>query len=206
MDGGYDAIYQSAPCVWGTTPGRLILWLTQEVPQFVPRRVLDAGCGEGKNSIFYARRGSAVQAVDVSQLAINHARTSWQEESSISWEVADIRQVSLPNENFDLVIAYGLLHCLSSYEEARMVVQRLQSATKIGGYHLVCSFNDRHQELEAHDGFQPLLLGHSTLSRLYERWTCLYESDKDLTESHPHNNVVHTHSLSRFAFRKAATQ
>jgi hypothetical protein len=117
---------------------------------------------------------------------------------------ADARKLALPTEGFTAVLAYGLLHCLADENEVVATVERLQAATVAGGYHVLCAFNDRHQDLTAHPGFSPTLLRHSQYLDLYRGWTFLHASDTDLRESHPHNEIPHIHSLTRVLARKGA--
>jgi hypothetical protein len=36
----------------------------------------------------------------------------------------------------------------------------------------------------------------------YGKWEIQYESDEDLEESHPNNNIAHSHSITRILARK----
>jgi len=62
--------------------------------------------------------------------------------------------------------------------------------------------NSRYQELEAHPAFRPCLLSHAVYRELYSGWQFLHLSDTDLTEVHAHNNMLHTHSMTRMLARK----
>jgi hypothetical protein len=100
-------------------------------------------------------------------------------------------------------VAYGLLHCLNDVGTVTATVRALQLWTAPGGWNVVCSFNDRHQELaEAHPGFQPTLLPHETYVNYYSGWELLFSSDQDLYETHPHNSIPHGHSMTRLIARK----
>jgi len=105
---------------------------------------------------------------------------------------------------FDIVIAYGLLHCLRDFSEVKAVVSRLQSATRAGGQNVVCAFNNRRHDFSAHPGFDPCLLSHNAFLVLYQNWTVEAASDEDLYETHPHNGIPHFHSLTRLIARKPA--
>ena len=203
--GGYDEGYKSCGCFWGTEPGSFLKLLMRYETSFIGRRVLDAGCGEGKNAVFLARLGADVDAIDVSAVAIKNARRAWTERPDVHWFVTDIRRLELP-DNYDVVVAYGLLHCLSDRAEVLAVVSAIQAATVPGGYNVVCAFNSRRQELqEAHPGFNPCLLGHDEYLSLYASWGVLAQSDSDLTERHPHNKIEHTHSMTRILAKKIET-
>lgn len=199
-DGGYDDGYRQCPCFWGIQPASMLLELSRLIGSFEGRAVLDVGCGEGKNAGFCASKGARVLALDMSSVAIGKAQRFWGA-SSIDWKIADVREIEFPSSGFDIVIAYGLFHCLSSDSDIRKVVQKLQLATKKGGYHVVCAMNDRSQDLEAHPGLDPCLLSHRRYMSLYQHWTVLVEVDTDLHEVHPHNCIPHRHSMTRLIAR-----
>ena len=160
--------------------------------------IVDAGCGEGKNASFLAAQGARVYAFDVSLLALAHGRRYWlRNGADIRWFGADVGQLALPSSYFDAVIAYGLLHCLPDEGAVAASVLSLQRATRIGGYNVVCVFNDRGQDLSAHPGFRPCLLAHAWYENAYRDWRIVSSTDRDLVEAHPHNSLVHRHSMTR---------
>lgn len=201
MTGGYDDGYQSCPCFWGHEPGSLVQWLTER-ERVAEWPVLDAGCGEGKNAIFLARQRARVIAIDVSRLAIRNAMTAWPDAESVRWAVASVQSVRPRVEAFRLVVAYGLFHCLIDPPEIQQVVRALKSVTTLGGYHVICAFNDRSQDLSGHPGFRPTLLRHDEYLSLYRDWDICVATDSDLQEAHPHNGVLHTHSLTRIVAKR----
>lgn len=204
-NGGYDDGYRCCPCFWGTEPGSLVRRLPEFVDSFDGLYVLDAGCGEGKNAAALAQRGARVDAFDVSEYAVENGRRQWPELDSIRWRVADARNEELPPDHYDLVIAYGFTHCLADEAEIADLVSKLQATAKASALHVLVAFNDRRQELAAaHPGFHPTLLSHARYLDLYAGWEILVASDTDLTETHPHNQIEHTHSMTRLIARKRA--
>jgi 2-polyprenyl-3-methyl-5-hydroxy-6-metoxy-1,4-benzoquinol methylase len=173
-----------------------------ELPSLAGFKVLDAGCGEGKNTAYLAEKGAVVDAIDVSELAVHNGRVLWGNCSRIQWRVADVSTLPLPPRYYDIVIAYGLLHCAADRVTWANLVSALQRTTAPDGYHVICAFNDRYQELDAHPEFRPCLLAHSEYLEAYAGWHVVAASDSDLTERHPHNNIVHTHSMTRILARK----
>jgi SAM-dependent methyltransferase len=165
-------------------------------------RVLDVGCGEGKNAAYLSKLGCRVRAVDVSALALANAKSAWNGECDVLWEIADVRDLRLGQNEYDIVIAYGLLHCLPNAREITDTVSRIQEATCPGGYNVLCAFNLRFQELEAHPGLNPCLVQHEDYLALYSSWQRILATDTDLIESHPHNLIEHRHSLTRIFARK----
>ena len=202
-NGGYDDGYSNCPCFWGKEPGSYVKLLFDTIGSFEGLRFLDAGCGEGKNAAFIAANGGSVDALEVSEIALRNRSGLWPDSTLITWRTADIRNVDLPPGGYDVIVAYGLLHCLSSTDEVTHVLRSLQRATCIGGYNIICAFNQRHQELDAHPGFVPILVPHDMYTDAYEAgWEIMASSDSDLIETHPHNNIEHTHSMTRILARR----
>jgi len=202
MDGGYDSGYETCPCFWGREPGTLVRYLVEKVVDVSGLAVLDAGCGEGKNAVYLAQNGARVLAIDISATAVRNGRRVFGDIANVQWEIGDIRACRFDVERFDVVVAYGLLHCLRSLSEVEGTVASLKRATHIGGYHVICCFNDRYQELAAHPGLNPVLLRHKRILDLYAEWDILRATDQDLVETHPNNEIMHSHSLTRLIARR----
>jgi 2-polyprenyl-3-methyl-5-hydroxy-6-metoxy-1,4-benzoquinol methylase len=168
-------------------------------------RVLDAGCGEGKNALYLASKGASVLAVDISEYAISNALKISGASPSVRYVRADIRTLALA-ETYDIVLLYGLYHCLNSATEVETLSGKLKCATAPEGVHVVCAFNDRRHDLTAHPGFRPLLMSHDALSKLYSNWRVRLSSDEDLWEEHPHNSIRHVHSLTRMIVQKPTSK
>lgn len=198
----YDEGYLACPCLWGDAPGSLVQEFVNTSGPLAGRAVLDAGCGEGKNAVFLARAGAQVLAMDASAPAIANGRRHWPAEPNVIWEVSDVVNKQFTSEVFDIVVAYGLVHCLPSREAVRSCIASLQNATKSGGHNIVCAFNSREQDLSAHPGFAPCLLDHVEYEDMYSGWELIICTDTTLHETHPHNNIPHYHSLTRILARK----
>ena len=79
-------------------------------------RVLDYGCGAGAYSARSAARlGHKVTAIDLSPVAIEHARQTAEAEGiagNIEFAVMDAENLELPDDEFDLVCGNGVIHHL----------------------------------------------------------------------------------------------
>ena len=202
MNGGYDDGYTACPCFWGKKPGSLVELLGKYLPEYSGISVLDAGCGEGKNAAYFAERGATVTAIDVSEKAIANAVKAWPRSLSISFKTGSIESMDLSEREWGIVVMYGLLHCLPDKMTIKNTIIKLQNATRRNGYHLLVAFNDREQDLTAHPGFFPTLATHESYLEAYSAWDILHSTDTDLHEVHPHNNIPHTHSMTRILARK----
>ena len=203
-NGGYDEGYSAVPCFWGESPGSLVKLFLDE-HSVGGNVILDLGCGEGKNASAFAAAGATAIAVDCSQDAITNGKSAFRN-STIDWQVADAMSfaASQSDETYDVVVAYGLLHCMNSKSEADALINDVQRLTKPDGTVILVAFNDRSQDLSAHPGFEPLLLPHDWYVTKFSGWHTDVLTDTDLHETHPHNGIPHHHSLTRLVAKKPA--
>jgi tellurite methyltransferase len=198
--GGYDDGYASCPCFWGKSPGSLVRsFLTEHGIKSM--RVLDLGCGEGKNAFAFAEAGASVTAVDCSQLALNNGKAAFGTDS-INWVQSDSTTFLRDCDEFDVVVMYGLLHCMGSRSAIYDLIGSALRKTVIGGYHIVVAFNDGPHDLSAHPNFEPILVSHDFYVSQYARHQILSHESSVIHETHPHNGIPHFHSLTRLMARK----
>lgn len=202
IDGGYDMGYKTCPCFWGSKPGSLLLKLDEFITSFEGKNVLDLGCGEGKNSIYLANKGCFVDAYDISDYALNNFKNIGINHPKIKFKNADVTKLSLPADSYDIIIAYGLFHCFLDKSDVFKFIPYCIESLKNEGVIILCVFNSRKQDLKAHPNFNPLLISHSEYLKLFQLNEVLFESDEDLFETHPHNNIPHMHSMTRLIIRK----
>lgn len=202
FDGGYDEGYSRCPCFWGKSPGSLVKHFISEIRTPKGLRVLDLGCGEGKNASAFARAGATVVGVDCSQIALANGQRAFAD-SAIEWVLSDAETYLLTSEPFDVIVMYGLLHCLPSQITISSLLDLAFEKTCLGGHHIVAAFNDGPHDLSAHPGFVPTLASHSFYLSQYCGHEIVVASSELLHEVHPHNQIPHFHSLTRLIARRA---
>ena len=101
------------------------------------RRILDAACGIGTQSIGLAQLGYEVTASDISPVAIAHAQAeAAQRDLRLQFGIADMRQLAQSYaQGFDVVIACdnAIPHLLSDREIRQAFEQFYQCITAHGG-------------------------------------------------------------------------
>jgi len=109
--------------------------------------VLDLGCGEGRDSVFFAGRGAVVFGVDVSEAGLAKARRLARRRGvRVRWVHGPVTGL-LPTGPFDLIFSCGSLHYVP--REGRAVLfARLRAMTRPGGHQAHLVFTDRlvHEE------------------------------------------------------------
>lgn len=73
--------------------------------------LLDLGCGDGRDSLYFARKGLKVTSVDFSESGIEALRqASIKSRLPINAICCDIKDVSFENDSFDIIYAHLSLH------------------------------------------------------------------------------------------------
>jgi SAM-dependent methyltransferase len=146
----WDGRYAEREQLWSGQPNGA---LVAEVAGLTPGRVLDVGCGEGADTVWLAREGWDVTALEVSgvalQRAIGHARDAG---VAVQWVHAGLAEARLPSASFDLVSAQypALLRTPDAAAERAML-----AAVAPGGVLLLVHHAGMDQH-EPHDnGFDP---------------------------------------------------
>ena len=125
--------YGSAGRIWSGQPNPQ---LVREAAYLPPGHALDAGCGEGADARWLARRGWRVTATDISTVALERAAEHTEPEIAdrITWRRADLLALTADPQRYDLVSAQ-FLHFPSSRRGA--VFGALAESVAPGGTLLV---------------------------------------------------------------------
>jgi tellurite methyltransferase len=88
-------------------------FLAESLPSILPllpgRRALDIACGEGRNAIFLAQQGFAVDAVDISERGLERgAQRAAEVGVRVNFVLADLEEYRL-ERGYDLVVNFNFL-------------------------------------------------------------------------------------------------
>jgi tellurite methyltransferase len=183
--------------IWGTEPSSL----AREVSGLLRpgARVLELGCGEGRDSVFFATRGFAVTGVDISVAGLRKAeRLARAARVSIRWVQSDLARW-LGGGPYDLVYSCGAIHYVPRRRRIHLF-RRLKLATSAGGYHSHVVFSDRSVYVEHGEVIDYFTEGE--LSRLYADWT-LMRAERRLI-SCAQDGTAHEHSVEQIIARKSS--
>ena len=102
-----------------------------------PMSVLDAGCGDGRNLIYFLRHNFDVHAVDENPQAVEQARLLASRLApglpSQNFLAADVADMPLPKESFDLVISSAVLHFADDAQHFDKMLDEMWRVLKVGG-------------------------------------------------------------------------
>src|SRR3954464_7003480 len=100
-------------------------------------RVLDAGCGSGRNLNWFLRNGFDVSAVDQSAEAIAHTKALAASLApnlvESNFRIEPIEKMSFGSGEFDVVLASAVLHFARDEEHWRAMVHELWRVLAPGG-------------------------------------------------------------------------
>ncbi|MBZ9623813.1 MULTISPECIES: class I SAM-dependent methyltransferase [unclassified Clostridium] len=74
-------------------------------------KFLDLGCGLGRHSIYFAKKGFEVNSLDLSEYGVNHLKR-WAEEEQvdIAVDICDMLNLPFKNDSFDCIMAYNVIY------------------------------------------------------------------------------------------------
>lgn len=100
-------------------------------------RILDAGCGRGRNLVYLLRNGYEVFAIDQSEEAVRTVQQlagkiapSWPYEQA---RVEAVESMSFADSSFDFIISSAVLHFADNEEHFLQMVKELWRVLKPGG-------------------------------------------------------------------------
>jgi SAM-dependent methyltransferase len=131
-------------------------------------RLIDLGCGEGENAIYFARLGYQVTGVDASPTAIDTAsRLAGEQGVTVTFGVADVLGLAgIEEAAFDIATDIGLLHMLVRDEHRRWYLESVRRVLRPGGaFFLFNRVSRRDVKVRDEDA---LILRYVTLVR--HRW------------------------------------
>lgn len=202
--GPYDRLYSAADAniLWGQEPGRLI----KRADEFgLTGRILDAGCGDGKNALFLEDRGFHVTGYDCCETAIRGLHNRFERVGRRPGGHYEVRDVCnpLPNGTFDAIVSYGLYHCLPATRRLSIhagIVKHLKVEGKLVFTCLTDSI-----PLPANHGTQAMVLpNRDEVIAITQDLDVIYMHEGTIAEEHFPSTGQHVHSAIWLVARRRA--
>lgn len=134
----------------------LVEWFNEGL--ISPGRVLELGCGHGRNALFLAERGCIVDAIDFSGEAINWAKErAGRANLSVNFQCSSIFDAKIEEGSYDLVYDSGCFHHLPPHRRKDYVDLVTRALKPRGSFGLVC--------------FRPEGGSGFTDKQVYEHWS-----------------------------------
>lgn len=102
------------------------------------QKILDAGCGNGRNLVYFLRNGYEVYGIDPNENAIMEVKALSQslapKNELTNFEIITAEDMSFPNDYFDLLISSAVLHFARDETHFHQMLTRMWDVLKPGGY------------------------------------------------------------------------
>lgn len=197
----YDRKYHEQKNYWGNEISKMALSIMDYFPPENERpKILEIGCGEGTNAVFFAKNGYAITAFDLSKTAIEKTNVAAEQaEVEIATFVADVNDY-VPAEEFDIIFSSGTLQYLLP-EKRQSFIQSIKNCTSAGGINVLHTFVWKSFIAQPPDAEDSEFLWNSgDLLSFYQDWRVdqFLEEIKNCNSS----DVSHEHSHNRIWTRK----
>ncbi|KQM69236.1 methyltransferase type 11 [Pedobacter sp. Leaf216] len=172
--------------------------------------VLDAGCGTGRNLMYFLKNGYQVYGIDSSADAIAQLQVSAEQFSATvgkdRFQVSQVENMPFENEKFDLVISSAVLHFAESLKHFEAMLEEMWRVLKPGGYFFCRLSSDIGIESSVHfigngryiipDGSERFLVNQEMLIRMTNKLgAALHEPLKT-------TNVQNMRSMTTWCIKK----
>ncbi|GAA1879077.1 class I SAM-dependent methyltransferase [Streptantibioticus ferralitis] len=135
--GHWQDTYTAHPGMYGERPSAPAVHAVGVFRSAGARDVLELGAGHGRDALFFAREGFAVQATDFSSVGLEQLRSAaraWDVEERVACAVHDVREpLPLPDASTDAVFAHMLLCMALSTKQIHALVGEVRRVLRPGG-------------------------------------------------------------------------
>ncbi len=144
--------------------------LVQHTPPPKPgQRALDVACGQGQNALYLAEQGYTVDAVDVSQVAVQRARREMAQRGlQVNFIVTDLDHHVFPQAVYDLICVFYFLD--------RRLMPALTATLRPGGLFIYETMNIGWLAHSA-DSNPDYLLRRGELAGFFPGWQVVLSED-----------------------------
>lgn len=187
----YNQKYSNQDFYWGLKPHELVLKSIEYLKK--DSKILDLGCGEGKDSFFLAKQNFDVTSVDISEIGIKKLNQySKINNLNIKTHISDIKSYLTKCESFDFIYAINILQ-LIDVKNVYDVINNMKEKTKPNGYNIIASFiaeNEKQKEFMLSKN--KYFFDEGELKKLYSDWKILFYEEK-LGDWETHGEKEHRH-------------
>ena len=170
-------------------------------------KILDAGCGEGRNLYYFIKNGySNIYGIDPNPTAIQMLQMTAKHIPKENFICSDIESMSFINPMFDYVICNAVLHFATSHEHFNQLFAKLVKVLKSDGQLFIRMTSDHAMNkaqliengvFKLPDGSNRYLLQIDTLSSLLDQY------DLELVEPIKSLHVHEHRSMTTLVLKKA---
>ena len=196
----YEKWYEGDEYYWGLEPGDFLFELINLCPPTENTKVLDIGCGEGKDAVFMAEKGYDVTAFDLTEngirktIALAHKRGV-----KVNAYVDDINTFET-DEQFDIIFSTGTVQYIFD-ENKEAFFKKLEKITKPNGIVFINVFVEKSfLELPPDWDKEEKMWKSGELFTYFSDWK-FEKIDEDIFEDNS-GGIPHYHCMDTIICRK----
>lgn len=146
-------------------------------------KILDAGCGEGRNLIYFLNNGYEVYGIDQNPDAIRMLQfiigSGYRDYPKDRFQVGDLSDLPYSSGTFDYIVCSAVLHFAQSEDHFWQMMKELDRALTVDGILFIRMTSDiglqGHEQLpnglyHLPDGSQRFLITEEMIQHLIEDW------------------------------------
>lgn len=161
------------------------------IKEHTVKKACEFGCGEGRNAIYLAKNDIAVEAYDLSEVAIENAKRNAAESKAEKavFKASNIFTLDFTDKKYDLVIDSGIFHHLAPHRRLhyRDIVSNILAEN---GYFILLCFaagTDGAEEVDDYEFYRSRQTGAAFTE---ERLKAFWREKFDLMELRKGENIV----------------
>ena len=138
----YEQEYKTEHYYWGLIPSKMCFNVLELMPPINRLKVLDIGCGEGKDAIFFARNGYDVSAFDISTIGLEKLQKLCEQINTfVNTFRADINDYRMKSK-YDILFSSGVLHYIKP-KLRKEIFENYKENTNTNGIHIFNVFVEK---------------------------------------------------------------
>lgn len=196
----YDRLYEGVDDAFGAEAEPLLAEHVELLDPALP--ILDVGSGQGRNALYLARRGLAVDAIDPSEVAVQQlAAAAGREGLELTATTAGFEDFESAVERYGAVLLFGLLQILTG-EQIELLLARLGGWTGPGALLFVTTFTTEDPGY----GTSRVALTHvepGALPALFAGWSAVFFEEGWGPEHHHGDGKLQRHHVAQAVLRRA---
>ncbi len=138
----FSELYKNDEYFWGTKPTEFCYHILERYPPIRYMRLLEIGCGEGSDAVFFARNGYDVTAYDIAQEGVRKTKLLAARQGVPVTTFCEDMLTFQPKEMYDVIYASRSLQYLPPHKR-KAFFETYKKYTKPGGLHAFMVFVDK---------------------------------------------------------------
>lgn len=189
----FSELYKDAEYFWGTEPTEFCYQILEKYPPLRYLRLLEIGCGEGRDAVFFARNGYDVTAYDIAPAGVRKTELLAASHGvPVTAFCEDMLQFQ-PKEEYDIVYSSRCMQYLTPAVRQEFF-DRYKKRTKPGGLHAFMVFVEKPAIPTAPDTEEKVhLMKSGEIFTYYHDWNFLVFEEKVIpcnSSGIPHRHCV----------------